>query len=50
MDEPKITSQPERPQRESDIEDLEVGTEADRVSGGASAAPHRSGDPEEGGN
>jgi hypothetical protein len=48
MDEQNITSQtePAGQEPEAEVEDLEVGAEADRVAGGA----RKSGDPEDGGN
>jgi hypothetical protein len=48
MDEKNLTSQTESVGQESEaeIEDLEVGAEADRVAGGL----RKSGDPEDGGN
>jgi hypothetical protein len=50
MDEQKITPQTDGPEPEADVEDLEVGAEADGVAGGATAGLHKSGDPEDGGN
>jgi hypothetical protein len=48
MDEKNLTSQtePVGQEPEADIEDLEVGAEADHVAGGL----RKSGDPEDGGN